>query len=125
MSDHQHFTDVALRLIKKHGRNVTFKTVSPVPVDVTKPWKGTNTAPISIGPLKAAFVPFRGCEFGSVFNDTQLFKECDEICHVAGGQGDLETAHVVVDRTKDFKIEWVQRLYPGDQKILYAFGVNR
>lgn len=125
MSDHQRFIDLALRLIGKHGRDVTFKTVSSVPADVAKPWKGTGTAPTTVGPFKAAFVPYRGFEFGSVFNDVQLFKECDEICMVAGSQADLETPHVITDRGSDFKIEWIQRLYPGDQKILYAFGVNR
>lgn len=125
MSDHQHFIDTALRLIAKHGRNVSFKLVSSVEADATMPWKGTATAPTTIGPFKAAFVPYRGFEFGSAFEDNQLFKECEEICLVAGSQADLETAHLVTDRGADFKIQWIQRLYPGDQKILYAFGINR
>lgn len=124
MSDHQKFIATALRLIAKHGRNVTFKVVSSTLADPTKPWKGTLTAPTTIGPLKAVFVPFRGFEFGSVFNDTALFKEVEQICMVAGNQGSLETAHIVTDSGKNYKIEWIQRLRPGDQTILYAFGVN-
>lgn len=125
MSDHQKFVDFALRLINKHGRDVTFKVISSVEADATKPWRGTATPPTVQGPFKAAFVPFRGFEFGSQFFDTDLVKEVEEVCLCAGGQADLELAHYLVDHGKDFKIEWVRRLYPGDQKILYAFGVNR
>ena len=124
MSDHQRFIALALRLIAKHGRNVTFKVISSTPADATKPWRGTATPPTLIGPLKAVFVPFRGFEFGSVFNDTALFKEVEQICLVAGGQGDLETTHLITDSGKDYKVEWVQRLRPGDQTVLYAFGVD-
>lgn len=124
MSDHQKFIDLALRLIAKHGRNVNFQTISSTPQDVDKPWKGTVAAPSSVGPIKAVFVPFRGFEFGSVFTDVSLFKEVDEICLVAGGQGDLETCHEIADSGRNRKIEWIQRLRPGDQTVLYAFGVN-
>lgn len=124
MSDHQRFIDLALRLIAKHGRDVNFKVVSPVAADADKPWRGTATPPETIGPLKAVFVPFRGFEFGSVFKDIALFKEVEQICLVAGGQGDLETTHLLTDSSKDYKVEWVQRLRPGDQTVLYAFGVD-
>lgn len=125
MSDHQKFVDLALRLIAKNGRDVSFEVLSSTPVDATKPWRGTGTAPTTIGPVKAVFVPFRGFEFGSVFTDSELFKEVEEICLVAAGQGNLETAHLLSDGGKKYKIEWAQRLRPGDQTVLYAFGVNR
>lgn len=125
MSNHQKFIDLALRLLKKHGRDVSLKIISGVPVDTDMPWRGTATAPTTIGPMKGAFVPYRGFEFGSAFMDAQLFKECEEICLIAGSQGDLETAHILIDRGKDFKVEWIQRLFPGEQKIFYAVGVNR
>lgn len=125
MSNHQNFIALALRLIAKHGRDVTFKVLSSTAADADKPWRGTATAPTVIGPLKAVFVPFRGYEFGSEYTDTSLFKEVEEVCLVAGGQGDLETAHLLTDGGKELKIEWVQRLRPGDQTVLYAFGVDR
>lgn len=124
MSDHQKYIATALRLIAKHGRNVTFKVLSSTPADTDKPWRGTASAPTPIGPLKAVFVPFRGFEFGSEYTDTALFKECEQVCLVAGGQGDLETAHLITDNGKDYKVAWVQRLKPGDQTVLYAFGVD-
>lgn len=125
MSDHQKFIDLALRLIAKHGRDVTYKVISSTPSDPTKPWRGTTTPPTVLGPFKSVFVPFRGYEFGSEFEDSQLFKEVKEICMCAGAQADLETAHLLTDNGVDYKIEWVQRLRPGDQTILYAFGVDR
>ena len=124
MSEHQKFAALALRLIAKHGRNVTFKTISSTASNMDKPWRGTSTSPSQIGPLKAVFVPFRGFEFGSVFNDTALFKDVEQICLVAGGQANLETTHLITDSGKDYKVEWVQRLRPGDQTVLYAFGVD-
>ena len=124
MSDHSKFIALALRLIAKHGRDVTFKVISSTPADADKPWRGTATPPTPIGPLKAVFVPFRGFEFGSEFTDNALFKEVEQICLCAGGQADLETMHIVTDTSKDYKIEWVQRLRPGDQTVLYAFGVG-
>lgn len=124
MSDHSKFIALALRLIAKHGRDVTFKVISSTPADADKPWRGTATPPTPIGPLKAVFVPFRGFEFGSEFTDNALFKEVEQICMVAGGQGNLETTHLITDSGKDYKVEWVQRLRPGDQTVLYAFGVD-
>jgi hypothetical protein len=125
MSDHQKFIDTAVRLIAKHGRDTSFEVISSTPANPDMPWRGTNTPPLVIGPLKAAFVPFRGFTFGSEYLDNQLFKECDEVCLVGGGQGELETAHMVMDGAVTFKVEWVQRLRPGDQTILYAIGVTR
>lgn len=125
MSNHQKFIDTAFRLIAKHGRDTFFEIISAVKADPTRPWRGTDAQPTILGPFKAAYVPFRGFTFGSEYTDTQLFKECDEVCLCAGGQGDLETAHMLVDDGIRFKIEWVQRLKPGDQKILYALGVTR
>lgn len=124
MSDHQKFIDVATRLIAKHGRDVNFLTVSAQPVDATKPWKGTATADTTVGPVKAAFVPFRGFEFGSIFTDSELFKGVEQICLVSAATPNLETAHKISDSGKEYKIEWIQRLRPGDQTILYAFGVD-
>ena len=124
MSNHLKFIALALRLIAKHGRNVTFKVINSTPADADKPWRGTATPPTQIGPLKAVFVPFRGFEFGSEFTDNALFKEVEQICMVAGGQGNLETTHLITDSGKDYKVEWVQRLRPGDQTVLYAFGVS-
>lgn len=122
---HQKFVATAKRLIDKHGRMVQFEIVSSQPQESDRPWWGTAAAPVVIGPLKAAFVPFRGFEFGSLFEQKSLFKECDEICLVSGGQGDLELAHFLVDEGRKFKIEWVQRLRPGTVTVLYAFGVMR
>ena len=124
MSNHQKFIALALRLIAKHGRDVTFQVINSTPADADKPWRGTATPPTQIGPLKAVFVPFRGFEFGSEFTDNALFKEVEQICMVAGGQGNLETTHLITDSGKEYKIEWVQKLRPGDQTILYAFGVD-
>ena len=125
MSNHQKFIDTALRLIAKHGRDTMFNTVSSALKNPEKPWQGTATADSVVGPLKAVYVPFRGFEFGSEFKDSQLFKEVEEICLVAGSKADLEKVDKIVDDGASYKVEWVQRLRPGNQTILYAMGVSR
>lgn len=124
MSDHQKFVATALRLIAKHGRDVNFKRLSSTEANVDKPWRGTSLSPVSFGPFKAVFVPFRGLDFGSLYLDSSLFKEVEQVCLCAGGQADLETMHIITDSSKDYKIEWVRRLRPGDQTVLYVFGVG-
>ena len=125
MSNHQKFIDTALRLIAKHGRDTMFNTVSSTLKNPEKPWQGTAAADTVVGPFKAVYVPFRGFEFGSEFKDSQLFKEVEEICLVAGSQADLEKVDKIVDDGASYKVEWVQRLRPGNQTILYAMGVSR
>lgn len=125
MADHQKYVDLALRLITKHGRLVSLGVVSGTPVDVNKPWRGTDQAPVIMGPVMAAIVPFRGFEFGSLFEQQDMFKECDEICIIAGGQEEFENAHNVYDESKTYAVQWVQRLRPGPLTILYAIGINR
>lgn len=126
MADHSKFTAMALRLIAKNGRLVDPQKVSLVPVDPVSPWKGTTQSPVSIaGPVMAAMLPFRGFEFGSYFEQTNLFKECEQIALIAGGQGEFEDAQLVLDEGRTYAVQWVQRLRPAQETILYAIGINR
>ena len=124
MSDHAKFVATATRLINKHGREVQLKVLSSHVADSTKPWKGVDTPPTAVS-VMAAFVPFRGFEFGSMFLDDELLKSVDEVCLVAANGTELEKSHIINDESVDYKIEWARRLKPGGQVILYAFGVNR
>ena len=125
MSDHQKFVALATRLITKHGREVTFKVLSGSRIDPGRPWVGLTSEPKVLATVKAVFIPFRGFEFATMFEDDDLFKNVTELCLVAGGQGILENAHVIQDADKNYKIEITRRFTPGDQTIIYAFGVTR
>lgn len=124
MSDHAKFVSLAQRLIDKHGRQVSVRTLSSTPTDGTKPWKNMTGAPTDVS-VKAAFVPFRGFEFGSMFIDDELLKRADQVCLIQGSVGDFESATQITDDGISYKIEWARRLKPGDQVIVYAFGVRR
>jgi hypothetical protein len=127
MANHTKFLNLAKRLIAKHGRLIELVRIdSPAP-DPDKPWNGPVGGPtdVSLATTMGVMVPFRGNDFGSLWEDFDLSKVSDEILLVAGMPGiDLLQAHKIKD-SGDRKIEWVQHLKPGDLTLMYAFGVNR
>lgn len=125
MANHTKFLNLATRLIKKHGRMMQFvKIDSPAP-DPNRPWNGSDPVDVVLAESMGVMVPFRGNDFGSMWQDFDLSKISDDIILVAGIPGvDLLAAHKVVDGLER-KIAWVQHLMPADLTLLYAFGVNR
>lgn len=125
MANHQKFLNLATKLIKKHGRSMTFVKIVSGNTDPDKPWKGSGATDVTLATTIGAMVPFRGNDFGSLWQDFDLSKISDEVVLVAGVPGvDLLEAHKLLDGPER-KIEWVQHLKPGDLTIMYAFGVNR
>lgn len=127
MANHTKFLRLAQRLIAKHGRSVTFVQIVSESEDPETPWKGPVDGPqdVPLATTMGAMVPFRGNDFGSLWQDFDLSKTADEVLLVAGVPGvDLLQAHKVIDGLER-KIEWVQHLKPADLTIMYAFGVNR
>lgn len=125
MADHGKYVALAKRLIAKHGRDVTLKVISATHRDPDQPWLGTNQPPTVLGPLKAAFVPFRGYEFGAMYEQDELFKNVNEVCLIAGEQAEIEFANTLTDEGKDYHIEGIRKLRPADRTIVYALAVNR
>lgn len=125
MANHQKFLNLATRLIKKHGRSMTFLQIVSGTADPDKPWKGGGATDLPLATAIGVMVPFRGNDFGSLWQDFDLSKTADEVVLVAGVPGvDLLQAHKLLDGAER-KIEWVQHLKPGGLTIMYAFGVNR
>ena len=125
MADHAKFVAVANKLINKHGRQVSIKSLSGSS-DATKPWRGDATGTETVlGTPLAVFVPSKGFDFGSDFVTDQLLMSVSEVCLVAGGNGDFENGHLITDESIDYRIEWTSRLRPADKTILYAFGIKR
>lgn len=125
MANHTKFLNLATRLIKKHGRSMTFLKIVSGATDPDKPWKGSGATDVALATTIGVMVPFRGNDFGSLWQDFDLSKTADEVVLVAGVPNvDLLQAHKLLDGVER-KIEWVQHLKPGDLTIMYAFGVNR
>lgn len=125
MADHAKFVALAQRLIAKHGRSVTFKTLDAV-TDASKPWRGsTGGTSTDLLTTLAVFVPHKGLDFGNDFIEDELMKSAVEICLVPGELADLTQAHLVHDGGQDYKVCWIRRLKPADLTLLYAIGVER
>ncbi len=127
MADHAKFLALAKKLITKHGRSTTFKTLSAGPSDSSKPWKGAGSTPSAstLATAMAVFLPHKGLDFGIEFVAPELIKDCSELLLVAGDAGALETCNSITDGNKDYRVNWVAMLKPADLTLLYAMGVVR
>lgn len=128
MADHTEFLEMALELINENGRLVYPLDMAAELASPGQPWKGTKQAPVVMGNgqgVMAVALPFRGFEFGSYFEASDMFRECSQVLLIAGGQGEFETAKLVRDEGKEYTVAWVQRMRPADLTIMYAIGVDR
>lgn len=127
MSDHSDFIALAQELIAEEGRSITLQQLSSTPADAGKPWNGP-TAPTVVADetVYGVFLPVSSLsDLGFKAEDDDLIKRADQLILVPPTTVDLRDMNRVLDKSIIWKIEWVQVLEPGDQVILYAFGVCR
>lgn len=128
MSDHARFIELAQRLIDKHGRTVTLEVLSSTPADANKPWKGaaTPTVASNFAPVKGVFVPLASAEaLGLKITDNELLRGVNETLLVAGSDDDFRACNSVSDNSVRHRIKFAEVLAPGDQIVLYYFGIER
>lgn len=115
---------LAVRLIEKNGREVTFQTLSATPVDADKPWNGPAEPTVSASKKsKAVFLAHTGSiELGKMFVDNELLKRVDEVALVAGSVV-ISDYHRVLDESKLWRIDWIRELKPASTTVLYAVGL--
>lgn len=116
------------------GRTVTFVRLNTAKADPTKPWRGNPAArddPETPPSHRAVFLPPSGeTQFGTRRITAELVARLDSLILVAPGPEetrDLSTYDVVRDGARELKIEFADRLDPGDPSvaILYQMGLRR
>lgn len=119
---------LAVRLIKKHGRSVTFIEFASTLADPLKPWEG---------PADPRAVPARqlttfGCfvepdslqRLGQTTKFLELLQRSDFI-FLVDGTNDLALYNEVLDTGKYYRITGMETLQPGVNKILNFVGLAR
>lgn len=127
MSDHTEFVELAQELIAEEGRAITLQTLGATPADATKPWRGPAAPTVTTDEdVIGVFLPISSMDdLGFIAKDDDLLKRADQVLLVAPTMVDLRNMDRVLDKSVVWKVEWVKVLEPGDQVILYAFGVCR
>lgn len=127
MSDHARFIELAQRLIDKHGRTVTLEVLSSTPADANKPWKGAAEPTVASSySVKGVFVPLSSAEaLGLKITDNELLRGVNETLLVAATADDFRSCNSVSDSSVRHRIKFAEVLAPGDQTILYYFGIER
>lgn len=128
MSDHQEFVDLAIELIDENGRGMEIDRLGNTPLDPNTPWDKSTVVEVDNTVVSVAvFLPAEGSGFGFLGVDQDLLKETEQVCLMYPDSlgTDLATYHRIRDNAVNWKINWVRKLAPGDQTILYAFGVAR
>ena len=122
------FVPIALRLIKKHGRSVTFVELAATPPDPSLPWEGpTNPR----GTPTRSLVTF-GCfvepdslqRLGIHSKIDDLIERSERILLVPGPD-DLSGYNELIDESENHKIIDIFSLRPGLTTILSFVGTMR
>jgi len=118
---------LALRLIQKNGKNVTFQRLDATAADPAKPWKGPGTPTVAAtANTVAVSLPHASLvDLGFFSQDDEMLKRAEQVLLVPGGATDLEPFTNILEAGVRWRIEWVRTLKPADTVVLYAFGVCR
>lgn len=115
------------KLINANGRDITISKIDKATQDPNKPWKQSTTPPALLGSLatRGVFVPPSGTGFGMSFVPAELLARCDEVLLVGPAVEDMDTYNLILDNGLRYSIEWVYKLKPNFNVLLYAFGTKR
>lgn len=105
--NYAHLADVALTLIRDNGRDVTFRRVSRLAADVSKPWRAVDSSTVatdgqSTVVVRAVVVPYQQIE-----TDGEMVRRGDKRCYVSAEAwiaacAALDVPGVVVNRQLEF-----------------------
>lgn len=127
--DYSRALATAQRLVTRYGRLISLQGVSPGPADANNPLAGPAAAPAALSGIPAAFVePSSLQSLGLSASLVALFANCTQIAIVApvSGMGDFTSMKFLIDTdAKQWKIERISTLQPGDTILLYYIGVSR
>lgn len=118
---------LALKLITKNGKAITFQRLDATPAEADKPWKGPGE-PVVAATFDTVAVSLPHASLVDLgFNtvDDELMKRTEQVLLVPGGATDLEAFTNTLEAGVRWRIEWVRTLKPATVTVLYAFGVKR
>lgn len=118
---------LALKLIQKNGKEITFQRLDATAADPEKPWKGPGAPTVaqSVDTVGVSLPHASFVDLGFLSVDDELLKRTEQVLLVPGGATDLESFTNVLDQGVRWRIEWVRTLKPATVTVLYAFGVKR
>lgn len=118
---------LALKLITKNGKAITFQRLDATVADPNKPWKGAGepTVAQSVNTVAVSLPHASLVDLGFNSVDDELLKRTEQVLLVPGGATDLEPFTNVLDQGVRWGVTWVRTLKPADVTVLYAFGVKR
>ena len=116
----------AERLIDKYGRDVILQVLSEVPAEADKPWKGNKQAVTTQYEDRVAVIPAYTMHnnLGILGYNTDLLQRFEELI-ICPPTENYDNVKVIIDGGTKWRVEWTSILRPGNETILYLFGVKR
>lgn len=116
----------AERLIDKHGRDVVLQILSEVPQDPEKPWRGNKQAVTKEYTDRVAVIPAYTMHnnLGVLGYSEDLLTRFEELV-ICPPTEDYNNVKVIIDKGVKWRVEWTSVLRPGNETILYLFGIKR
>ena len=131
MVDQTRLAATSERLIRKNGRNITFRKPSLTPLDADKPWNGPNPASFTELVLPAVFVPpntvrqFGLTALGTGHEVDDLFSYVHKLFILFPGENDITQYPILVDEDLEFNLVAYQLLRPANLNLLAFVGARR
>lgn len=131
MVDYTRLAATSERLIRKNGREITFRKPSLTPVDATKPWNGPNPASFTQITLPAVFVPpntvrqFGLTALGTGHEVVDLFSYIHKLFILFPGENDITEYPIIIDEGLQFNVVAYQLLRPANNNLLAFVGARR
>lgn len=123
MADYAKLAATAQRLINKNGRDMTLTLRDRTAADPAKPWEGPAS------PGTDTSVTVKGVHLGYLTEEKNgvLTRSSYETAYVAALDTDpavIETYDTLVDGSDVWHIQDVEKLAPGDTRILYILQLS-
>jgi hypothetical protein len=131
MVDYTRLAVTSERLIRKNGREITFRKPDLTPMDPLKPWNGPDPLSFTELTLPAVFVPpntvrqFGLTALGTGHEVSDLFSYIHKLFILFPGENDITKFPILIDEGIEFNLVAYQLLRPANLNLLAFVGARR